>query len=85
MPQPCRLLEEISTFVRKEASRGFLNLLFTKDQRIARVERYYRRIGVSIESFQVSRHSFDTISQLTWTETTNLGTPEYPCMADEEQ
>ncbi|KIM77033.1 hypothetical protein PILCRDRAFT_12389 [Piloderma croceum F 1598] len=49
-----KLLEEISAFVQKEASCGFLKLLFTKDQRIVRIESYYRRIGISIESFQAS-------------------------------
>jgi hypothetical protein len=47
-----RLLEDISTFVQKEASCGFLKLLFSKDQRIAQIESYYRQIGVSVESFQ---------------------------------
>jgi len=49
-----RLLENISTFVQKEASCGFLKLLFSKDQRIARIESYYRRIRISVESFQIS-------------------------------
>jgi hypothetical protein len=55
-----RLLEEISTFAQKEASCGFLKLLFTKDQRIARIESYYRRIGISIESFQASCSVFES-------------------------
>ncbi|KIM77885.1 hypothetical protein PILCRDRAFT_824860 [Piloderma croceum F 1598] len=49
-----KLLEEISAFIQKEASCGFLKLLFTKDQRIVRIESYYRRIDISIESFQIS-------------------------------
>ncbi|KIM82420.1 hypothetical protein PILCRDRAFT_461876 [Piloderma croceum F 1598] len=49
-----RLLKEISAFVQREASRGFLKLLFTKDQRIAQIEAYHRRITTSIESFQIS-------------------------------
>jgi hypothetical protein len=50
----CSLLKEISTFIQREASRGFLKLLFTKDQRITQIEGYHRRIGTSIESFQAS-------------------------------
>jgi hypothetical protein len=53
-----RLLKEISAFVQREASRGFLKLLFTKDQRIAQIEAYHRRITTSVESFQVSRARF---------------------------
>jgi hypothetical protein len=51
---PCRLLDEIAAFIQKESPCSFLQLLFTKDQRIARIDTYYRRIGTSIESFQVS-------------------------------
>src|ERR1700683_295751 len=39
-----RLLEEISTFIKKEASCIFLKLLFTKDQRITQIDEYHRRI-----------------------------------------
>jgi hypothetical protein len=49
-----RLLEEISTFIEKEASCVFLKLLFTKDQRIAKIDEYHRRIATSVTSFQVS-------------------------------
>jgi hypothetical protein len=38
-------------FVRKEAVRGFLKLLFTKDQRVTQIEVY---IDTSIDSFQAS-------------------------------
>jgi len=48
------LLDEITTFVQKEASRGFLNLLFTKDRRISRINEYHRRIAMSATSFQIS-------------------------------
>jgi hypothetical protein len=54
----CSLLEDISAFVRKEASYKFLKLLITKDRRIARIEGYYRRIEISIESFQASYNRF---------------------------
>ncbi|KIM73991.1 hypothetical protein PILCRDRAFT_715514, partial [Piloderma croceum F 1598] len=49
-----RLLEDISSFIQKEALCGFLKLLFTKDQRIAQIDGYYRRIDDSIQSFQIS-------------------------------
>jgi hypothetical protein len=51
-------LDEIATFVQKEASYGFLNLLFTKDQRISRIEDYYGRLSISIESFRASYHIY---------------------------
>jgi hypothetical protein len=51
-----RLLKEISIFVRKETSRPFLKVLFTKDERIARIEQYHRRIATAVTSFQESRH-----------------------------
>ncbi|KIM73018.1 hypothetical protein PILCRDRAFT_15623 [Piloderma croceum F 1598] len=44
------LLVEISSFVQKEATRGFLKLLFTKDERIARIEEYHRHIGTLISA-----------------------------------
>jgi len=43
-------------FVQKEHLCGFLKLLFTKDQRIAQIEVYHRRITTSVASFQVSSH-----------------------------
>jgi hypothetical protein len=49
-----RLLDEISAFVQKEALCGFLKLLFTKDQRITRIEEYHRRIGDAATTFQAS-------------------------------
>jgi hypothetical protein len=45
------LLKEISAFVQREASRRFLKLLFTKDQRITQIEGYHQRIEASIKSF----------------------------------
>jgi hypothetical protein len=48
------LFHEISAFILKEASAGFLKQLFTKDQRIARIEEYHRHIGSSVASFQAS-------------------------------
>ena len=53
-----RLLNEISEFVQKEVSYPFLKLLFTKDQRIARIEQYHGRITTAVTSFQVSRDTF---------------------------
>jgi hypothetical protein len=53
-----RLLNEISEFVQKEVSCPFLKLLFTKGQRIARIEEYHGRITTAVTSFQVSRDTF---------------------------
>ena len=58
----CRLLKEISAFVTKEASRGFLQLLFTKGQRISQIGDYYMRIGISIDSFRASFDILDITS-----------------------
>jgi hypothetical protein len=57
-----RLLAEISSFVQKEAARGFLNLLFTKDQRISQIQEYHQRIGTSVTSFQESHDIFSLAS-----------------------
>jgi hypothetical protein len=48
-----RLLEDISNFVQREASSSFLKLLFAKNRKIVRIDGYYRRIGILIQSFQV--------------------------------
>jgi hypothetical protein len=53
-----RLLGEISASIKKDASCMFLKLLFTKDQRIARIEGYHRRIATLVTSFQASFHTF---------------------------
>jgi Trp operon repressor len=53
--QSNRLLDEISAFVQQEASRAFLKLLFTKDERIARIEEYHQRISTTVTTFQASR------------------------------
>ena len=57
-----RLLEEIAAFVQKESSRGFLKLLFTKDERIARIEGYHRRIGTAVTSFHASLNIFSSLT-----------------------
>ena len=49
-------------FIQKESSCGFLKLLFTKDQRITRIEGYYQRIDTSIESFEASCDILETAS-----------------------
>lgn len=48
-----RLLKEVSDFVQKQTAEGFMKSLSTKDQRIAQIENYYRRIESAIASFQV--------------------------------
>jgi hypothetical protein len=65
------LLNKISTFVQKEASRPFLTLLFTKGQRIAQIDQYHRRIGTAVTSFQVDRHIIHSLAD--WTN----GHPRY--------
>jgi hypothetical protein len=54
------LLQDISSFVQKLTTDGFMKSLSTKDQRIAQIESYYRQIEAAIASFQVSRISEDT-------------------------
>ena len=57
-----RLLENASAFVEKAASSAFLKLLFTKDQRISRIDGYYNRIGDLFDSFQVGCDVLDAAS-----------------------
>jgi hypothetical protein len=58
----CRLLDGISYFVQREASGSFLKLLFSKNQRVARIDGYYGHIGTTIESFQGGYDVFHTVS-----------------------
>ena len=53
-----RLLTEISLFIEKEAARAFLNILFTADERISRIDQYHRRVGAIATSFQASYYMF---------------------------
>lgn len=48
-----RLLDQISDFMQKQVSSSFLMLLFAKNGRIARIDRYYALIGGVVESFQI--------------------------------
>lgn len=48
-----RLLDEISEFIAKDTS-NFWTLLITKDQRIAKIDEYHRRVGTLVTSFQAS-------------------------------
>ncbi|KAJ7496362.1 hypothetical protein FB451DRAFT_196353 [Mycena latifolia] len=48
------LLEDIHRFVDKEQSKSFAKSLLTKDSRIASIEGFYRRIGMSVNAFQIS-------------------------------
>jgi hypothetical protein len=59
---PCRLLDDISNFVQKEASKSFLKRLFTKNQSVARTDGYYASVGMIIESFQASYNTFESSS-----------------------
>jgi hypothetical protein len=49
-----RLIVEINTFVDAEKGRGFLKILFTREDRIAAIEVYHRRICATVNAFQVS-------------------------------
>jgi hypothetical protein len=48
-----RLLKEVAEFVQKQTVTGFMKSLSAKDERVAQIETYYRRIETSIASFQV--------------------------------
>lgn len=48
-----RLLQDVSQFAQARAAQGFLKSLFAKDQIVARIEVYHRRIVDSVSSFQV--------------------------------
>jgi hypothetical protein len=48
-----RLIKEINFFVQNEQGRGFLKLLFSKDERIAAIENYHRRLCVCATALQV--------------------------------
>ncbi|KAJ7496428.1 hypothetical protein FB451DRAFT_1549581 [Mycena latifolia] len=48
------LLEDIHRFVDKEQSKSFAKSLLTKDSRLTSIEAFYRRIGMSINAFQIS-------------------------------
>lgn len=49
-----RLLKEISTFVRKEASKNFLKSLITKDTRVSQIEDYHHRVCLFCHAFKVT-------------------------------
>ena len=48
-----RLLKEIDAFVWNERDRSFLKLLFCKEERIATIEGYHRRLCSCANAFQV--------------------------------
>lgn len=58
---PHRLLDEISTFIQKETSRPFLQVIFSKDRRVSQIEEYHRRIATAVTSFQVSCYMCDSL------------------------
>jgi hypothetical protein len=79
-----RLLGDISASIEKDASCVFLKLLFTKDQRIARIEGYHRRIATLVTSFQASFHTFRLLHALTQMETTDNIISGHSCLAGKE-
>jgi hypothetical protein len=50
---PFRLLEEISAFVEGHVSGG-LESLYSKEERICKIEEYYHRINAILGAFQVN-------------------------------
>ncbi|KAJ6595916.1 kinase-like domain-containing protein [Mycena sp. CBHHK59/15] len=48
------LVEDVYRFVQKEQDRGFLKSLLNKDSRTAGIEGFYRRIGITVNAFQIS-------------------------------
>jgi hypothetical protein len=46
-------LEDIHRFVDKEQAKGFFKSLLKMDSRIASIEVFYRRIGITVNAFQV--------------------------------
>jgi hypothetical protein len=59
-----RLLDEISVFMRKKTEKDLMTSLLAKDDCIAQIENYYRRIEASIASFQVFAILTQTVSSL---------------------
>lgn len=51
---PLRLLKDISAYIQKQSSFGFIKLLLIKDERLATIETFHRRISNSINAFHVS-------------------------------
>jgi hypothetical protein len=50
------LLKEVSAFVQKQTTKGFMKSLLMKEARIAQIDSYYRRIEAFVASFQVGSH-----------------------------
>jgi hypothetical protein len=48
-----RLLDEISAFLQPQIRTGFLKSLYSKEDRISKIEEYHRRISGLVASFQV--------------------------------
>jgi hypothetical protein len=74
----------VSSFVEKAASSAFLKLLFTKDQRISRIEGYYNRIGDLMDSFQVCCNVFETASFINAAGATDIKNCGHSWVAGEE-
>ena len=52
------LLKDIHRFVDKEQESGFFRSLVDKDARVAKIENFYRRIGMTLSAFQVRLRRF---------------------------
>jgi hypothetical protein len=64
-----RLLEEISAFVEGQINGGFLESLYSNEERICKIEEYYRRINAILGAFQVNLHYSTHVQR--WTQQHN--------------
>ncbi|KAJ7154056.1 kinase-like domain-containing protein [Mycena filopes] len=48
------LLQEIHRFIDRGKNTGFLKLLLQKDSQISQIDSFYKRLGMCIDSFQIS-------------------------------
>jgi hypothetical protein len=67
-----RLLKEINSFVQNENGRGFLKLLFSKDERIVAIDVYHRRLCSCATAFQVSSRTLAHDTALTISKISSL-------------
>jgi hypothetical protein len=48
------VLSDIRTFVEKQADYGFLKSLYTKNERIAKIDSHYKKLDFAVQAFQAS-------------------------------
>jgi hypothetical protein len=47
------IIKEIASFVHAESKRGFIKLLLSNDDRVAKIEAYHSRLSACVDAFQV--------------------------------